>query len=156
MEKFANKGFSLVELIIVLSISLIMMSVASFIPDNNEKRELNKVALQIQNDLRLAQRLAIFTGKNYRVTFDTNNDLYMIRMQDDSVFGGYKTIKTVNIQDNIDLFYANINGSTSVTYTPLGSTGNACTITLMSKSYMLQLTINVGSGRIDIKEFVKV
>jgi prepilin-type N-terminal cleavage/methylation domain-containing protein len=150
----SNKGFTLLEVMVVFSITLIMFNVLALTITNNEKRHLNRAALQIQRDLRLAQRLAIINGAEYQVNFNVLQNLYTIRVRDNEVFGGFRPIKTVNIENNINLYQVIIgNNLSSVSYTPLGTAASGGgTITLKSQNYLVRLTINIGSGRVAIQD----
>jgi type II secretion system protein H len=150
-----NRGFTLIELVLVFAISIIMLNAISLTLNNNDKRILNKVALEIQMELRQAQRLAIANGTKYEVEFDISKNKYNLKKQDNEVIG-YKIIKTLEMPKEVELISVNANGNRTIQYTPLGTTGNACTISLRTEKYALKMTVNVGSGRIEIKEFIKL
>lgn len=148
-----NKGFSLVELIIYVSITIIISNIMIFSLGNTESKELKTIASQLQSDLRLIQRLAVIKNTTFRFRLDKNKNTYELAEDTGDFLNMYSTFKTVDLPNKLNIesvykdhFYT-INGASKST---------SDTIALYSDNYVVKITINVGPGRIDITEFRKI
>jgi len=79
--KTDNRGFTVVELIIVfLVIGIIAVISAAQLPDMEEMR-ISKAAQKIQSDIRFAQRLAMQLQRRTAVLFSAADDNYSIYIE---------------------------------------------------------------------------
>jgi len=87
MKNFkARKAFTLFELIIVVAIIIIMVAVAAPMTSSYiVERSLYNTAAQIQQDIRLAQQLAIThsTTSKFEIHFDPANNSYTVETSED-------------------------------------------------------------------------
>ena len=145
-----SRGFTILELLIVIAIMTFVASVATKSVSNIEVRLLNKASLQLQNDIRNARNMSVIGNARYRINFVIGSNQYLVRR-----LGSNGYTKTMHLPDGVYLMETNAPDST-IEYTSTGTVVTACTLTLESKGYAVNLTINVGSGRITVKEFVKL
>lgn len=150
---YNNKGFTLSEVVVVLAVMAFTAGIVPMSFPSEGTRVLDEVCRTLQADMRLAQRLSVIEGRRYRVEFDSVNNSYAVLRP---VTGSAsKLVKRRQFDGKTELL--NITGNTDeVEYTPTGTTGDACTVTLRDNNYLVNLTINVGSGRIEKKEFIKI
>lgn len=150
-----ESGVTLVELAIVLMLLVIMGNMVGVSFSSVGKSELNQSCIQLQSDLRYAQRLAVIKGIKHEVLFDVVGNCYKVRYKKKGSYLTYTNVKTVNFDGKVSLDRINVNAENTIAYTPTGTTNDACTIVLYNDSYTADLTVNVGSGRIKIKKFTK-
>lgn len=143
-----NNGFTLVELVISFSITVIMFGIVtvSFIPI--ERYRLIQSAYILRTDLRYCQKNAIEEKRRYGISIDVNNNLYYILRADDE--GLLRKISQVKLEHAIQT------NTNSIAFTPQGTVNGAGTITLRGKFYYLEITINVGCGRVKIGQIKKL
>lgn len=86
MERYAQKniysgtkGFTLLEFIIVISITIIFLGFTTMFPRLFERHKLYSAAAVMAEDIRLAQQLNINQDAVYTVLFDCQNDRYFIQ-----------------------------------------------------------------------------
>ena len=154
MRKFdsilkCQKGFTLMEVAIALSImsiasGIVMASFAFF-----ERRQLHSAAVELQLSLRYAQNMALQEGARHSIVFFPQNNSYMLRRMDDNF---YATVRQVQVENARILSVTAVNNT--VSFTPRGTTGSASTITLQSNRYSVNLTVSLGAGRVLIHDIV--
>ena len=141
-------GFTLLELTIALAIIMIVSSGIFLVARQSERRALQNASLMLQADLRYVQRRTMIEGRRFRVRFDRVNNLYEIRLLNES-------IRTVYLPRGVRLqHYSNGN---HVEYLPRGTPANPNTITLQTARYRQQVAVVVSGGRAritDIQELV--
>lgn len=146
-----DKGVTLIELIIVLSVGFILLQGCLLSLSSLDRRRLQQASVELQGDLRYAQRRAIMEGVRYKVAFDRTSDSYdVIRMEKGTNRG--ETIKAVTLPDGITIYRVNIS---YVEYNPRGTDNRAFTVVLKKGAYMAEMTGNVGAGRVSIKSISK-
>ena len=143
------RGVTLVELIVVLAVFSILAAGVAVIPA--EKRQLTAAARQVQDDIRLCQRIAMSENRRVRILFKEPENVYFLEKIEN---GSYERIKREDLSHYIESLHTNASGK-DIEFTPRGTTGDACTITLKTKNYAAVLTVNVGSGRVKIFEITK-
>jgi type II secretory pathway pseudopilin PulG len=147
-----SKGFTLIEVIVVIFISFVMLNIFTLTLTGTDKRLINKSALSLQADLRLIQRLSVVKGKSYKIAFNIPANRYLLKEEDlGNGAEAYKTYKTVNIPSPVAVIWTNAKLN-EIHYTSNGISSDPCTILLKCNKYLVELTVNVSSGRIDIKK----
>jgi len=138
-----NKGVTLIELAVVLSVFAILAAVTMFTSGyfNSPSRVLNSTARTMQADFRMAQRYALIDGQTVYIFLEP--DKYIIR-------NSLSVIKIVNLPEGITLS-TNTQG---YDYTPRGTLGRGGTITLMCDGLSLSLTVLPTTGRVRIGTMV--
>jgi|GEM_PF-3343404 len=149
MKLNCEKGFTLVELVIGMSIVVILSSVAMFSFSSVERRQLHLAATELKLNLRKAQSMAMHESTNYSIVFLVQENSYVMRRMEN---GRHVSIKQVHFE-NVTLNNTTAVGSI-VSFTPRGTTGSASTITLQNNSYSVNLTISLGAGRILIHDII--
>jgi Tfp pilus assembly protein FimT len=154
MRKFIynNNGFTFIELIIYFVIILILDSSVLISIKSLERQKLIQNAISLQTNLRYCQRVAINSKIKHGIFIDEENNLYYINLIDDN----NKLIKKENIYLSPGIKISTNAKNKKINYTQEGTTGNACTITLKAKDYFLNLTVNVGCGRVKINGIQKL
>ncbi len=147
-----KKGFTLIELIISLAISVIILSLGSISFNAVERHRIVQSANILRSNLRYCQKNAVDEKRKYVLTFDSNKNSYYVRRADDS--GLLRKVSQINLPLGINIF-TNAKEN-SVAYTLRGTTGSACTINLRGQKYFLKMTVNVGCGRVKINPIQKL
>ena len=147
-EGCERTGFTLIEVVLALSLFVIaaMIIAPAFAP--TERRALESAAYTLRDDLRYAQRMALIKSEQHSLVFNIRENKYSVR-------------KGVNIEREIKLAggarLVSVNSPTAgrVDYTTRGTTASPCTIELESRGYKQNLTVNLGSGRVQIWDIIK-
>jgi prepilin-type N-terminal cleavage/methylation domain-containing protein len=100
-----NKGFSLIELVIVMSIAAVLMAIASpsmiSSMESAEYREASQQALQI---LRQARSRAVTENLEYQVVFDISENSYSLQQGDrSSSSSSFSTVDSTDFSDSVIL-----------------------------------------------------
>jgi len=146
-----NKGFTILELLLVLAITSVTAIVLMPSFRSQELRNFESEAMMILEDIRFAQSMAIAHRTNYRIRFDIEQHLYIIERAEASI---WVIVKQIHL--TYTMFIPPIQGGPIVQFTPRGTTGTAREVRLASASngtrgnYIASFTINVGSGRVRI------
>jgi len=139
-----RKGFTLLELTIALAIIAIASGGIFLVFRQSPRRDLENASLQLQADIRYAQRRAIIEGR--RIEVRINRYHYVIRyVNPGGVFG---EIRTVYFQNGVHIRQTNTN---SIGFLPRGTVGGSGTLSLANARYEQNLTITVSGGRVEIK-----
>ncbi len=147
----SNRGLTLIELITVLAVVSIIMAVTAVSALSADRRVLNNASLQLQADLRHAQRMAMIEGREWALVI--SSDSYRIARQEPPS-GIMQSEKTVNLEDGVRFSDAKFSGDNllNVVYFPRGTISEGFTATLQKGRYYQQLTATVSGGRIKIGE----
>jgi len=122
-----------------------------------DRRKLYNASLNLQADLKLAQRMAIMDGKRYIVRISTSQNLYYI--SETFPDGPPEVIKTVRMADGVLLFditSPNPDGPNpgEIIYHPRGTASHGFTVFLRCGRYSQRLTGAVSGGRINIEDMI--
>lgn len=141
-----NKGYTLIEILLVLALLSILLSMA--VPNLSlyKKMKENMELERLKKDLLFTRNSAILEGIDYFVDFDYSTNSYSIR---DSKYG--KITKKIYFVNGIKLN----NRAKVVTFhfKRSGTIGSSDTVMLKnSKGKSLQLTLTPTTGSINIKQ----
>jgi Tfp pilus assembly protein FimT len=141
------KGYTLVELLVVIGIIIIAALIAfphlgNWIP----RLKLSNTTRDVISDLRLARQYAVSQNRQFRVTFDVNNEQYKL-MRGDASFGSTAWTQIEYTRDytnpdepsySIDLYSA----TNDIIFNPDGSASSTLTVELRnSKGERYQVRI---------------
>ena len=143
-----NKGFTVLELLILMAVTVTLSQIATKSFTSVESRKINSVSLNLQSEVRNAKNRSSIENISYRIFFSISNNRY-------SVYRDGVLQKHVYLPEGIWLEEVTAREN-SVSFTPVGTTGDASTIVLRGKEFVAILTINVGAGRVSIKELKKI
>ncbi len=147
----SKRGFTLIELVLVIGVISIFFAVVSMSAAAVEQKRLYKASVQIRSDLRYAQRMALYEKTSYQLLFNERDNYYSLRRKKPG-YTTYAVVKTVRLSDGVKLKSVNASGKT-VNYSSKGTTTDACTIALETSGYAVDITVNLGgAGRVEIKE----
>ena len=145
-----KKGFTLIELVVVLSILVIISIVSVVTVRVIERRTLDNASRTLQAEMRRAQRMALIEGTRWRVTFYKQHRRYSIRpLQCD-----LGRIYIVYLPSGVEFDYLPRH---IVDYLPRGTlaspgwgTGTGFTMFLRKNQYVQRLTILPVTGRVRV------
>lgn len=143
-------GFSLTEVLIYIIVSGVVLGLVMPAVAQTDKRRLRAALTALRSDLRFARRLAVTQNTNVHVVFDGSGLRYIVKAEQNKTFVTVREVKLsgVSVTDiNAPLY--------TVKYNDRGTTSTACTIKLAAGAYKGGLTVNVGAGRVEIKEITK-
>ena len=94
------KGFSLVEILTVLAIIAILLTIVpSMFSAFRQRTNLREAAGALAEDIKLAKQRAVAENVNYSITFDINNNQYIMNPYDSNGNMINPPIKTVNLSN---------------------------------------------------------
>ena len=147
-----RRGFTLIELVLVLTITtaVLSMGISSFV--SVEKQYLKKAAEDLRSDLRTMQRLSMAEGKSYTLRFLVNADTTTNQYEISYFDMGEKILKIVTLPKGVTLLDTNAR-EYKISYTRRGTiSGGGCSVILRNENYNVALTLTPASGRVSIKE----
>jgi len=159
-----RKGFSLIELIIVITV-IVILSASIFVYIGAYKKiNLDAGASKLASDIRYAQNLAMSTSSWCGISFEVSpQNVYSIYtttgtidslMTDPSDFSRDFTVNTFS-KFGISISSVSISGGKKIEFNPMGqpyadktgsilTTDSAITLTLSSSSKVIRITPNTG------------
>ena len=145
-------GFTLLELIIALTVIMIVTGGVFLAFRQSDRQALEHASLQLQADIRYIQRRAIAEGRRFEISLERRENRYRIlgltRSEDIHVY----------FQNGVRLHALTTNtgsvGSIVIGFLPRGTASRALTIELRTERYSQRLTIVPSGGRVDIKDIV--
>ena len=162
MKNKSAKGFSLIELFIVMAIAATLLSIA--VPTFNKYRDnanLKEATREISGDIQLYKQSAVSENRGYRINFDAVANTYGIQIENPVGSGTYVNISTVKpgAQDtknvgagnaNIVIFGAPTFPGGAITFNPRGTSG-AGTLVLKHSIRLSTATITTSlMGRVRV------
>ena len=139
-------GFTLLELIITLAIIMIVSSGVFVAHRQSERRALENASLQLQADIRYAQRRAVIDGQQVNLLFDFRANMYRILL----VSCGTE-VRRVYFQNGVRIRFTT-DMTTTKTFHPRGTIGNPLTMRLVTSRYYQELTTTISGGRVAIRD----
>jgi prepilin-type N-terminal cleavage/methylation domain-containing protein len=146
VKRNKNGGFTLIELVIALTVIIIITGAvfASF-------RAIDRTALQqasyaLQSDFRYTQRMAMIEGRRWGIIFDVLGNQYHVISTEPTAIQ-----KTVPLAGGVQLIETS---APIMLYLPRGTSSQGFRVTLAKGRYWQRLTATVSGGRIEIKEMI--
>ena len=153
MKSLSRKGFSLIELLIVVAIMGIMAGIATpYYKTYMAQRRLNGAARQVMSDLMLARQRAVSQNNEFKVFFDVNNYQYTI-LDDDDNDGTADTGEATEVRDIHQEYYdVTFSASANPIFNPRG-TASVTKATLTSSGTGTSKYVKVAiTGRVKIDD----
>lgn len=119
----SKKGFSLVELMIVIALIGIIAGIA--VPSYQSytrKSNFKSAVREVTSDLFYAKERGISENRNYRVSFTVDSGTYLVQ-RETTTAGTYETVQTrdISLGDNIKVTSAAFGGNTYIDFQPRGT-----------------------------------
>ena len=136
LSKWKAEGFSLIELIIIMTILGIMITASTTrIKDITLNARINAAINQITTDIDQAKTISMGMRKQIKIVFDQNNETYTI-YENGNLYNDFPGSNNgvVSLTDNnnsdVDITSVNLNGSNAITFTKWGNCLQSGTIIL--------------------------
>ena len=139
-----KKGFTLLELVIVLAIITISIGGILLSTRSSPRRELYLASRQLQADIRYTQRLALSTGQRHEIVFELRYNRYRIVQVSPRA-----TLRTIYFRGSVQLISMT---DTVLGFLPRGTSSRGFRIVLGNGDYGQHLTVTVSGGRVEIQE----
>jgi Tfp pilus assembly protein FimT len=136
-----TSGLTLLELTVVLAVVMILSGGVVLGLRQADRRALNNASLQLQADLRYAQRRAVIEGRQFGVVFEIPNRYRVVSTQPT------RTIRTVYLRGGTRLLETS---EERLMFLPRGTPSAGFRVTLAKGSHTQRLTATVSGGRIRI------
>ncbi|MGE5295341.1 MAG: Tfp pilus assembly protein FimT/FimU [Solirubrobacterales bacterium] len=148
-----DKGFSLIEMVLVVAILAIFAAIAA--PRYGlaaGRYRLDLAARRVATDLRLAQASAKAASSSRTVVFTPTTDVYQLQSvtAPDGKTGDY-TVSLSCEPYRADLSGASFNGASQVTFSGWGLPSSGGTVTLIAGSQQKTITVDGETGQISIQ-----
>ncbi len=145
--KSYKKGFALLEIVVVLVLITVVTYTISFTIKSYERHSIINEANNIKHFLFETKMFSI--NNNVNCSVDINISSNSLK--------SYKLLNNINsyyLNKNVNLYSTTLKNN-KITFTSLGTTNEACTIVLLTKHYSIQITTNVGNGKVTISNVTK-
>jgi prepilin-type N-terminal cleavage/methylation domain-containing protein len=143
-SKNLQRGFTLIELIIVLAVMAILAGAGIAASHSHDRRTLRNAGLMVQAHAREAQRLALIEGRRYRVQFNIDTHSFSIHPRH------YQPV-WIYLPQGVEIYHLNLN-TNWMEYLPRGTSGgtHAYTIRLRNGRYEQRMTVVPSGGRAEL------
>ena len=145
-----NHGLTLVELTVAMAVALIIAGAVIWSFKPVERRMLQNASVQLQADIRYAQRMAIIEGRRWGVAFDGEANLYHIGTFRHLAGFGYvidRIEKTIPLENGVFIFHLSHD---NMVYLPRGTAASGFSVMLAKGPYRQRLTATVSGGRVHV------
>ncbi|MCL2189103.1 MAG: GspH/FimT family protein [Defluviitaleaceae bacterium] len=137
-----TRGVTLLELAAVLALLLVLSGGAAIGFRQTNRRALHNASLQLQADMRYAQRRAIMEGRQFGVVFDIPNNNYRIISTRPR-----RTLRTVQIPNGVQLLESS---APQLLFHPRGTPTAGFRVILEHSGNTQRITASVAGGRIRV------
>jgi prepilin-type N-terminal cleavage/methylation domain-containing protein len=144
-------GFTLIELIIVLSIILIIAAIVVPSLHITERYALKAAAMELKSDILYTKTKAVKDSKRYWMKIYKDSNLYFITSD---AFGPHH--KVVYLNEGIEIEEAVFSTDNTIKFTIKGTTGSGGRICLRSKHFRVKITVVPATGRVKIYSIEKI
>lgn len=139
-----EKGFTLIEIMVTLSLISIISLIAISVPVNAYNETLLKsAALELKGALQLAQELSLDESRSYRVDLLENK----FRLRQDVIGGRIVLVKQFDKNISIDK-----NSDRTISYNRNGETSYGIFILVNKKGRKITIDTLIGTGRVRISD----
>ena len=142
----SKRGFTVIELIMVIVVITLVAFVASPLVENLPNTRAYYAVHKMRSDLRYAQELAIVSQARTRVVFDASIDRYQIEREtspnlwvaatDPATKGNYQVDFNTGDYQGVDITVANLNGTTTVIFDSYGAPFDGNGVALPEPAYV--------------------
>ncbi len=139
MLKKKREGFTLIEMALVVGIGVTLSYVAMIGVVQLERNYLKNEAIKIQTLIRYGQKESILQGKEHVIR---------INKKGVTLEGGSEILKEVKIKKKYGI-KTNITRE-EIKFQKRGTTGSAGSIVIISDNFEVEVTVNIGSGRVKV------
>lgn len=144
-SKRIEGGFTMIELLIVLSLLVIMMGIVVLnMKPMQESREVQQFIQLLTSDLHYAQQFALTERVQVQVKFNNTSKQYSIQS------GPMNKIKTVRYPDG--LYFQEVSTGLVFEYSSNGTIKKGGTILLQTKRGLYKIVFLLGKGRFYIEQ----
>ena len=151
-----SKGFSLIELIVIMTLLGILAALASTrIKDISVNVRVSAATNQITSDIELIKETALANHENMSITYNLEQNNYTIR-KNGSIMTDYPGSDSgiINLSEGmfsgVDITHVNINGSNVINFDKWGNVLNNGTITL-NQNHIISVNKLTGFTEISIQ-----
>ena len=137
LSKWNAEGFSLIELIIIMTILGIMITASTTrIKDITLNARINAAINQITTDIDQAKTISMGMRKQIKIVFDQNNETYTI-YENGNLYNdfpgsnnGVVSLTNNNNNSDVDITSVSLDGSNTITFTKWGNCLQSGTVVL--------------------------
>jgi len=142
-----KRGFTLLELVIVLGVITIVMGGIIVATRSNDNRDLYNALVVLQSDLRYIQRRSMMEGRPHDILFERQYNRYHIRIVGGGIGNPSSTIRTVYLPNGVTVLTITPLGvNDRLAFTARGTSSHGFTVTLTNGRYLQDIRGNVGAG----------
>ncbi|MCL2016064.1 MAG: type II secretion system GspH family protein [Defluviitaleaceae bacterium] len=134
-----QKGFTLIELVVVLGILATLSGTILFTANGLQRRNIENAAIALQADLRHAQRMAVIEGRRWHVLLNTVDNSYSVGPVNDR-----NSHYIVHLPNGLELSHT---GGADLIFQPRGSFGQGRTINLHGSNFFGGVAVVGATGR---------